>query len=69
MQTYIVQYIDEDTKEGLQDQQTKDAKYGTYIKGSEEAIEIEGYTFTNATDLIVSEHNEYQLCICILQQR
>ena len=58
MQTYIVQYIDEDTKEGLQDQQTKDAKYGTYIKGSEEAIEIEGYTFTNATDLIVSEHNE-----------
>lgn len=58
MQSYIVQYIDEDTKEGLQDQQTKDAKYGTYIKGSEEAIEIEGYTFTNATDLIVSEHNE-----------
>ncbi|MCD7992705.1 MAG: doubled motif LPXTG anchor domain-containing protein, partial [Clostridia bacterium] len=57
-QTYMVQYIDEDTKEGLRAQEVKDAKYGDYITGADEAVKIDGYAFTRATDLRVSEHNE-----------
>ena len=57
-QKYTVQYIDEDTNEGLKDQVVKDAKYGTYITGANEAIDIKDYVFTRATDLTVSENNE-----------
>ncbi|MBS5285288.1 MAG: doubled motif LPXTG anchor domain-containing protein, partial [Clostridiales bacterium] len=57
-QTYTVQYIDEDTKEGLAEQEVKTAKYGDYITGAKEAKEFTGYTFTTATDLRVTEYNE-----------
>lgn len=57
-QKYTVQYIDEDTNEGLKDQVVKDVKYGTYITGANEAIDIKDYVFTRATDLTVSENNE-----------
>ena len=57
-QKYTVQYIDEDTNEGLEAQRVKDAKYGQYITGADEAIDIKDYVFTRATDLTVSENNE-----------
>ena len=57
-QTYIVQYIDEDTNEGLKEQDVFEAKYGDYINGADHAIEFEGYTFTRATELWVTEDNQ-----------
>ena len=57
-QTYIVQYIDEDTNEGLKEQDVFNAKYGDYINGADHAIEFEGYTFTRATELWVTEDNQ-----------
>ena len=57
-QTYIVQYIDEDTNEGLKEQDVFNAKYGDYINGEDHAIDFEGYTFTRATELWVTEDNQ-----------
>ena len=57
-QTYTVQYIDEDTNEGLLPQAVKTAPFGSYIKGEDEKVEIPGYAYTRATDLLVTEHNE-----------
>ena len=57
-QTYTVQYIDEDTNEGLLPQAVKTAPFGSYIKGEDEKVDIPGYAYTRATDLLVTEHNE-----------
>ena len=57
-QTYIVQYIDEDTNEGLLPQTVKSAPFGSYIDGENEKVDIPGYVYTRATDLVVTEHNE-----------
>ena len=57
-QTYIVQYIDEDTNEALKTQDVFNAKYGDYINGEDHAIEFDGYTFTRATELWVTEDNQ-----------
>ena len=57
-QTYIVQYIDEDTNEGLKEQDTFGAKFGDYINGADHAIAFEGYAFTHATELWVTDDNQ-----------
>ena len=57
-QEYIVQYIDEDTNEGLKEQDTFGAKFGDYINGADHAIAFEGYAFTHATELWVTEDNQ-----------
>ena len=36
----------------------KTAPFGSYIKGEDEKVDIPGYAYTRATDLLVTEHNE-----------
>lgn len=53
-----MQYIDEDTNEGLKEQDTFGAKFGDYINGADHAIAFEGYAFTHATELWVTDDNQ-----------
>ncbi len=57
-QTYTVHYIDEDTNLEIAEPQIKDTEFEAYINGNDEKIDIEGYAFTHATDLYVTDDNE-----------
>ena len=53
-----MKYVDEDTNEEIEESKTKDTKYGAQIEGSDEKIDIEGYTFVKADDLTVGTDND-----------
>ena len=57
-QTYTVQHVDEATGETLHPEEVKSAKFGTYVWGKNEAVDIPGYAFVRADDLVVSANND-----------